>query len=114
MSEQRRRARARWPPHARDEIARPLQDYSSRLEADGFAMINAWELEQRRRILAELQSLRRLEFLMFELDMYLSRVPGAAPSVASWHIWLGGRPAVGPERSLDLSAVRNRLFPMQV
>lgn len=64
--------------HSRDEIARPLLEYSNRLEADAFAMISAWELEQRRRILAELQSLRRLEFLMFELDLYLARVPGAS------------------------------------
>jgi uncharacterized membrane protein YccC len=73
-------AQALAAAHSRDEIARPLQEYSNRLEADGFAMISAWELEQRRGILAELQSLRRLEFLMFELDMYLSRVPGATPA----------------------------------
>jgi len=71
-------AQALAAAHSRDEIAHPLQEYSNRLEANGFAMIGAWELEQRRQILAELQSLRRLEFLMFELDMYLALVPGAA------------------------------------
>jgi hypothetical protein len=66
--------------HSRDEIARPLELLGSRLEADGFARLAGWTLEQRRRMLAELQSLRRLEFLIFELDRYIARVPGATPS----------------------------------
>ncbi|MGH7932546.1 MAG: FUSC family protein [Candidatus Binataceae bacterium] len=68
--------------HSRAEITRPLEDFSARLAAGGFAQINLWTLEQRRQMLAELQSLRRLEVLAFELDNYLARVPGAAPAPA--------------------------------
>ena len=56
------------------DIMPPLEEFSHRLEAQGFARISTWTLEQRRAILAELQSMRRLQFLMFELDRYLSSV----------------------------------------
>jgi hypothetical protein len=62
------------PRDARDEIASPLNSFSSRLEAHGFARINSRTIEQRPTILSELQSLRRLEFLMAELDWYLPMV----------------------------------------
>jgi hypothetical protein len=62
------------PRHSRSEIATPLDEFSRRLEAQNFARISAWTLEQRRAILAELQSMRRLDVLMFELDRYLSGV----------------------------------------
>lgn len=78
-----RAALERAAGHSRDEVARPLELFSSRLEAGGFALIGGWTLAQRRRLLAELQSLRRLEFLMGELDRYIARVPGAAPSPAT-------------------------------
>jgi hypothetical protein len=68
--------------HSRDEIARPLEFLNRRLEAGGFARFANWTLEQRLRMLAELQSLRRLELLIFELDRYIAQVPGAAPSPA--------------------------------
>jgi hypothetical protein len=70
--------------HSRSEISQPLEAFTAQLGADGFARISSWSLAQRRRILAELESLRRLEFLMFELSDYLSRVPGSksAPSPA--------------------------------
>ena len=64
--------------HSREAIARPLEDYSARLEAGGFARIESWTLEARRVLLAELQSLRRLDFLMSELDRQLAQIPGAA------------------------------------
>ena len=63
--------------HSRTEISQPLEVFSAQLGADGFARIASWNLAQRRQILAELESLRRLEFLMFELNDYLSRVPGS-------------------------------------
>jgi hypothetical protein len=66
--------------HSRDEVSRPLEIFSRRLEANGFAIIGGWTLQQRRQLLAELQSLRRLEYLINELDGYISQVPGAAPS----------------------------------
>jgi hypothetical protein len=69
--------------HSRADITQPLEALSMQLEADGFARIGSWTLEQRRQILAELQSLRRLEFLMFELDGHLSRVPGGDPAPSS-------------------------------
>jgi hypothetical protein len=59
---------------SRSEITMPLNEFSHRLEAQGFARISDWTLEQRRAILAELQSMRRLYVLMFELDRYLSGV----------------------------------------
>ena len=58
---------------SRSEIV-PLDEFSRRFEAQGFAQISAWTLAQRRAILAELQSMRRLQFLMSELDRYLSSV----------------------------------------
>jgi len=60
--------------HSHREIMPALEEFSRRLEAQGFARISSWTLEQRRSILAELQSMRRLQFLMFELDRYLSSV----------------------------------------
>ena len=62
------------PRQSRSEIATPLDEFSRRLEAQNFARISASTLEQRRAILAELQSMRRLDVLMFELDRYLSSV----------------------------------------
>lgn len=66
--------------HSHADISQPLEQFSSQLEANGFARLASWTLDQRRRILAELESLRRLEFLMSELDDYLSRVPIAEPA----------------------------------
>jgi uncharacterized membrane protein YccC len=59
---------------SRGEITPPLDEFSRRLEAQGFAQIATWTLDQRRAILAELQSMRRLQVLMFELDRYFSAV----------------------------------------
>jgi Fusaric acid resistance protein family len=65
--------------HSRNEIAQPIEEFISRIEAQGFARISGWSFEQRRRMLEELQSLRRLDFLIFELDTYLPRIPGVSP-----------------------------------
>ncbi len=65
--------------HARDEIAQPVEEFASRIEAQQFARITAWSLEHRRRMLARLESLRRLDFLMSELETYLAGIPGTAP-----------------------------------
>jgi uncharacterized membrane protein YccC len=77
-----RAALAHAAGHSRDQVARPLELFGSCLEADGFVRLAGWTLAQRRQLLAELQSLRRLEFLMVELDRYIAQVPGAAPSPA--------------------------------
>lgn len=78
-----RAARALASGHARDEIAQPVEEFASRIEAQQFARIAAWSLEQRRRMLAQIQSLRRLDFLMSELETYLADIPGATPSPAT-------------------------------
>ena len=78
----RRAAQALAAQYSRDEIARPLAEFSNRVEADGFARISSWTFEQRRQILARLQALHRLEFLFFELNTNLSLVPGVNPLAA--------------------------------
>lgn len=75
-----RAARALAASHTYDQIARPLADFGELVEANGFARIASWTLDQRRQMLWELQALRRLEFLIRELDDFLSRVPGANPA----------------------------------
>jgi hypothetical protein len=62
--------------HSPDELAEPLNEFSSRLEESGFARLESWPLEPRRTILAELQLMRRLEVLFSELNRYLADVPG--------------------------------------
>lgn len=69
-------ARAQSP----DDLKMPLEQFSSRLEEREFARIESWPLEQRRAVLAELQSMRRLEFLLSDLNRWLAQIPGAAPS----------------------------------
>jgi len=56
-------------------LAEPLNEFSSRLEDGGFARLASWPLEPRRTMMAELQSMRRLELLFSELNRYLSDVP---------------------------------------
>jgi hypothetical protein len=65
-----------------------LDEFSHRLEEDSFARISDWTLEQRRSILAELQSMRRLQVLMSELDRYLSGVAQPARQSATFPRWL--------------------------
>ena len=62
--------------HSADELAEPLNEFSSYLEEGGFARLALWPLEPRRTILAELQLMRRLEVLFSELNRYLADVPG--------------------------------------
>jgi hypothetical protein len=59
-----------------ESVSRPLEQFSSRLEEGQFARVASWTLEQRRTILAELHSMRRLEFLLSELNRWLARIPG--------------------------------------
>ena len=69
-------ARAIAQKHSADELAEPLNEFSSYLEEGGFARLASWPLEPRRTMLAELQSMRRLEVLFSELNRYLADVPG--------------------------------------
>jgi uncharacterized membrane protein YccC len=68
-------ARSVAQKHSVDELAQPLNEFSSRLEEGGFARLASWPLEPRRTMLAELQSMRRLESLFSELNGYLSDLP---------------------------------------
>jgi uncharacterized membrane protein YccC len=65
------------PPRAQETRAAATQalgELTSRIEADRFARIADWGLEQRRTLLTELASLQRLSVLLGELDEYLARV----------------------------------------
>jgi hypothetical protein len=59
-------------------LERLIERFSSRLEERQFARIEAWTLQQRRTILAELQSMRRLNFLLSQLNQGLAQIPGNA------------------------------------
>jgi uncharacterized membrane protein YccC len=59
-----------------DEVGKPLRDFGSRLEEGEFARLESWTLEQRRAILAELQSMRRLEYLISRLNRWFAQIPG--------------------------------------
>jgi hypothetical protein len=59
-------ARAIAQQHSTEEWAESLHEFSSRLEEGGFAQLESWPLEPRRTMIAELQSMRRLEVLFSE------------------------------------------------
>ncbi len=63
--------------HSLDDVRRPLRELGSRLEASGFARLESWTVDQRRSILAELQSMRRLEVLIADLNRWLTQIPGS-------------------------------------
>jgi len=75
-------ARALASSNRRIEIATPLEELQTRLEAGGYAQISMWTIEQRREILASMQSMRRIDLLMGQLNQYLSQVPGVVPAPA--------------------------------
>ncbi|MGO9265345.1 MAG: FUSC family protein [Candidatus Binataceae bacterium] len=64
------------PPQATGQsaVTQALAELTSRIEADGFAQIAGWSSEERRSLFAELESMRRLTFLIGELNEYLSHV----------------------------------------
>lgn len=69
--------------HSADDMAGPVNQFALRLEEDQFSRIQSWTTDQRRMILAELQSMRRLKFLMTELNRWLAQVPGRASTSAA-------------------------------
>jgi len=69
--------------HSPKNLSQPLAEFGSRIEAGEFAPIEAWTTDQRRAILAELQSMRRLEFLVSSLNRWLAQIPGPASSPIS-------------------------------
>jgi fusaric acid resistance family protein len=66
--------------HSIDDLEKPLEQFCSRIEGREFARIESWTVDQRRAILAELQSMRRLEYLVTQLNRWLAQIPGAAPT----------------------------------
>jgi hypothetical protein len=62
--------------HSPNELREPLREFSSRLEERGYARLEPWTVEQRGTLLAELQSMRRLEFLVLDLNRWLAQIPG--------------------------------------
>jgi hypothetical protein len=67
-------ARALAQKHSVDQLAAPLNEFGAHLEEGGFAQLASWPLEQRRTMIAELESMRQLEVLFSELNRYLSDV----------------------------------------
>jgi hypothetical protein len=59
-----------------------LEQFSSPLEERRFAQFDSWTLEQRRAILAELHSMRRVESLLHDLNRWLALIPGHASNPA--------------------------------
>jgi Fusaric acid resistance protein family len=66
------------PPSAQANqaaVTQALTDLNARIEADSFARLKGWEIDQRRTLLTELESLCRLSVLIGELDEYLTQLP---------------------------------------
>ena len=66
------------PPGAQANLAaitQALATLNVRVEADRFAQLNGWEADQRRTLFTELESLRRLEVLIRDLDQFLAQLP---------------------------------------
>ena len=61
-----------------DDLTAPLEQFSSRLEERNFTRLDSWAVEQRRAILAELHSMRRLGVLTADLNRWLAQIPGSA------------------------------------
>jgi uncharacterized membrane protein YccC len=64
--------------HSTDDLEIPIEQFGSRIEDQQFARVASWTLDQRRAILAELQSMRRLEYLLPQLNRWLAQIPGPA------------------------------------
>jgi uncharacterized membrane protein YccC len=79
-------AQALAQKHSADEFAKPLDEFSLHLEEGGFARLESWPLEPRRTMIAELDSMRRLELLFSDMNRYLAEVnnpPQRASRIAS-------------------------------
>jgi hypothetical protein len=69
-------ARTHTPEQLSSNIEESLAVFGSRLEEKEFERIKSWTLEQRRAILAELHSWRRIAVLLPDLSASLARIPG--------------------------------------
>jgi hypothetical protein len=61
-----------------DDLKKPLEQFSSRLEEREFARLASWTLDQRRAILGELHSMRRVEYLFSQVNRWLAQIPGSS------------------------------------
>jgi hypothetical protein len=61
-----------------EQLQRPLAQFAAWLEEGNYSRIEHWTLEERRAILAELHSMRRLEVLVGDLNRWLPRIPRGA------------------------------------
>ena len=61
-----------------DDLRKPIEQFGSRLEERQFARIESWAVEQRSAVLAELHAMRRLEYLISQLNRWLPQIPGPA------------------------------------
>ena len=68
--------------HSPDDLRKPIEQFGSRLEEREFALITPWTTDQRRAILAELHSMRRIEYLISQLNRWLRQIPGPATNPA--------------------------------
>jgi uncharacterized membrane protein YccC len=68
--------------HSSDDMGKPLEQFGSRLEERQFARIESWPIDQRRALLAELHSMRRLEYLVSQLNRWLAQIPGPSSDPA--------------------------------
>jgi uncharacterized membrane protein YccC len=78
-----RAAQATARSHSPDDLEAPLLQFTSRLGEQEYSRIASWTVEQRRAILADQQSMRRLEFLFSQLNRWLPQIPGGASAPGS-------------------------------
>ena len=81
--------------HSPDDMEKPLEQFGSRIEGQEFARVASWTVDQRRAILAELQSMRRLEYLVSQLNRWLAQIPGPASTPTRLILGAGVTPAQG-------------------
>ena len=64
--------------HSPDDLGKPIEQFGSRVEEQGFARVASWTLDQRRALLGELHSMRRVEYLVSQLNRWLAQIPGSS------------------------------------
>jgi hypothetical protein len=82
--------------HPPQDLANPIDEFSSRLEENSYEQMQSWTFPQRRMMLAELESMRRLEVLFSDLNRYLAQIPGPSrPAAALSNDKLVGKGEIG-------------------
>jgi uncharacterized membrane protein YccC len=61
--------------HPADALVQAFEAFSGRIAANGFTEIGGWTFDQRRTLLSEIESWRRLTELFADLDDQFSRIP---------------------------------------